>query len=217
MTPLAPQIPNKEQLRNDKKTQARKTQKRPFIRVEVLKTLVYRACAYPTFWLLLSYFLLRLLFQQWPSLKQLFIYPTGWLVSLFYNVGQFVGGEWLFHIGVTEFTLGDVCSGTTFFCLLCAFMIYRRVLVSQSLYWLLLAFPVTIIANAVRVVSSIEAHRFLVMIERVSVTSHVHALVGCMVFMATFILCSLVLDILAREETEKAPPLAKLSKQRRLV
>lgn len=145
--------------------------------------------------LLLSYFVLRLIFQQFTLLKLGFIFPSGWLVSMFYDAGSFLGVEWQFLLGSTEFRLGDSCSGTTFFSLLAAFIIYRLRQQAGLWYCLLAAYPVAILANTIRVISSIEAHRFLVLIDQIDITDQVHALVGSMVFLAVFLLISIALDL----------------------
>jgi len=144
--------------------------------------------------LLLSYLGLRLIFQQLTMLKLGFIYPTGLLVSGFYDAGVFSGQGWSFFIGSTEFVLSESCSGTTFFCLLMAFMCFRVQTKTASYWWLLAVYPIAILANTIRVVSSMEAHRFLVLVNQADITDPVHTLVGSMVFLAVFLLVSIILD-----------------------
>lgn len=152
--------------------------------------------------LIVSYFCLRLLFQQIALLKLGFIFPTGSLVNGFYQSGLFDGRAWQFYLDRTHFTLAESCSGTTFFSLLAAYFVYQQRQLFPESGWprlmlrsLLLAYPVAIIANAIRVVSSIEAHRLLVTIDQISVTDQVHTLVGSMVFLAVFLLCAIGIDL----------------------
>lgn len=137
--------------------------------------------------LLLCYLFLRLFFQQVAMAKIGFIYSSGVLVNWFYGLGHYVNGEWFFGIGSTQFILGASCSGTTFFSLLVAYLAYRRLTHQTSTLWLLMAFPIAILANAMRVLSSIFAHLCLAKLDQLTFTSEVHTATGSITFFMCFI------------------------------
>lgn len=139
--------------------------------------------------LLFAYFILRILFQQLPEAKTLFIYPTGLIVDVFYGTGRYIQPEWIYFMGKTQFILGDTCSGTTFFSLLFSYLIYRILTLKVSWLWLAAAFPVTLIANSMRVLSSMHAHNFLTVLGLEQHGDSVHAITGT----ATFLTCFLIM------------------------
>ena len=144
--------------------------------------------------LLLSYLVGRTVFQQVPQLKSLFIYPTGEIVSAFYGIGTYINSEWIFNFGQTRFILGETCSGTTFFCLLCAYLIYSMIKHKTSFMWLFLAYPITIIANAMRVLSSIYVHRVLVHINADVFGEAIHVFTGTVTFLGCLLLIASLID-----------------------
>jgi exosortase K len=139
--------------------------------------------------LLFAYFILRILFQRLPEAKTLFIYPTGLIVDVFYGTGSYIQPEWIYFMGKTQFILGDTCSGTTFFSLLFSYLIYRILTLKVSWFWLAAAFPVTLIANGMRVLSSMHAHNYLTALGLDQYGDSVHAITGT----ATFLTCFLIM------------------------
>lgn len=142
--------------------------------------------------LLLSYLSLRIVFQQGEITKQAFIFPTGWLVKLFYGHGQYEFGEWYFNIGHSPFTLGESCSGTTFFSLLTAFFIFKGIRQPRWLAYLILAYPITLIANTTRVLSVISTHNTLDLLQLSEYGQTLHIVVGTMTFLS-FLFASVLL------------------------
>jgi exosortase K len=132
-------------------------------------------------------------FQQIPILKSLFIYPTGVLVNAFYGIGAYTGSEWVYNFNQTRFVLGESCSGTTFFCLLSAYLIYSIIVHKTSLAWLLLTYPITLTANTMRVLSSIYAHRFLVYANAEDYGDAVHVIMGSTTFVSCLLLVALLI------------------------
>lgn len=137
--------------------------------------------------LLCVYFLCRLIFQQFPVVKTAFIFPTGWIVQAFHGAGRFVDGQWFFDIHRTMFVLGESCSGTTFFSLLVAYICFRIRTKSTSSIWLLWAYPVSIVANAIRVQSSMFAHNTLTLISASDFSDQMHVATGTVTFLCSFL------------------------------
>lgn len=144
--------------------------------------------------LLFAYFLCRLFFQQFAIMKVGFIFPTGVIVELFYGAGQFVNKEWLFGIENIQFVLGESCSGTTFFSLLFAYIIYRIKTQNIPYFWLFLAYPIAIIANAMRVLSSIYAHNFLSAFNVSTVLDEAHVITGVVAFLCSFLIVAYIIE-----------------------
>lgn len=138
--------------------------------------------------LLLVYFLCRLFFQYTPDAKSIFIYPTGLIVEAFYGTGNYIQSEWIYFVGKTKFILGDTCSGTTFFSLLFSYLIYRALTVDVSWLWLIAAFPATLVANSMRVLSSIHAHNYLAVLELEQYGDSVHVIAGTSTFLTCFLI-----------------------------
>ena len=144
--------------------------------------------------LLCVYFLCRLFFQQLTIMKVGFIFPTGVIVEMFYGAGEFVRGEWLFGIESTQFVIGESCSGTTFFSLLIAYIAYRIRTHKTSYFWLILAYPVAIVANAMRVLSSIYAHNILPTLNAMDFRDEVHVVTGAIAFLCSFLLIAYIIE-----------------------
>ena len=144
--------------------------------------------------LFFSYFICRVFFQQLTVAKSAFIFPTGIIVEWFYDAGSYIGGEWIYEIGSTQFILGESCSGTTFFSLLVAYFIYRSLTLNSSYVWLLLAYPITIFANAMRVLSSISAHNLLAVLDASAYRDEVHAITGAIAFLTCFLLVAMFIE-----------------------
>jgi len=149
---------------------------------------------YPLLLLLLAYFLCRLFFQQFEIAKTAFIFPTGLFVEMFYGAGEYVGREWLFSIDRTQFVLGESCSGTTFFSLLAAYVVFRMKTHGTSFVWLLLAYPLALVANTMRVLSSIYAHETLALFDGHALDVYVHVVVGAMAFLCSFLMIAYVIE-----------------------
>lgn len=148
----------------------------------------------PIIMLLSSYLGLRVLFKYWEASKQAFIYPTGYLVNVFYGHGGYTGREWQLTIGNTPFTLSSQCSGTTFFSLLVAFILFKAA--QQPRWWayLLLAYPITLIANTARVTSLMFTHKTLACIGASQLDEVAHILVGTVTFLSFFLICIFVFE-----------------------
>lgn len=148
----------------------------------------------PVFALLLTYFLLRVFFKQYVVAKTWFIYPSGVIVNWFNGSGEYLSQEWVFGIQSTRFVLGEPCSGTTFFSLLLAYIVYRTLTHRTPLIWLLLAYPIAIAANSMRVLSSITAHNTLAYLNALTVTSEVHVITGTIAFSISFLLVAYLIE-----------------------
>lgn len=144
--------------------------------------------------LLLVYFLGRLVFQQFPELKILFIYPTGLLVDLFYNFGYFTGSEWIFGINQTRFVIDASCSGTTFFSLLGAYFAFRILTHKIPLFWLASLLPIVLIANSMRVLSSIYAHELGAFFNMQQHSDIIHVATGSITFALVFLIIALFIE-----------------------
>lgn len=154
--------------------------------------LYLRACQIAT--LFIVYFLCRLFFQQITIAKIGFIFPTGVIVEMFYGAGEFIKKEWLFRIEHTQFVLGESCSGTTFFSLLIAYIAYRIKTHKTPLIWLLLAYPIAIIANAMRVLSSIYAYNISAILNVSSFRDEVHVITGSIAFLCGFLFVAYIIE-----------------------
>lgn len=154
---------------------------------------------YPVSVLLFAYFILRILFQRLPEANTLFIYPTGLIVDVFYGAGSYSQSEWIYFMGKTQFILGETCSGTTFFSLLFSYLIYRILTLKVSWLWLAAAFPVTLIANSMRVLSSMHAHNYLTVLGLDQHGDSVHAITGT----ATFLTCFLIMTYFIEKGTPR--------------
>ena len=144
--------------------------------------------------LLITYFLCRLLFQQFTIMKVGFIFPTGIIVEIFYGTGEFINKEWLFGIEQTRFVLGESCSGTTFFSLLFAYILYRIKTQNIPYFWLFLIYPVAIIANAMRVLSSIYAHNTLSAFNVSKFSNEAHVITGAIAFLCVFLIIAYIVE-----------------------
>lgn len=140
--------------------------------------------------LLAVYFLLRLLFKYslWLKING-FIVPTGAIVKSFLGYGYFTDiGEWIYDTNSTQFILGESCSGTTFFSLLTAYIAFRIQTSGASYLWLLAVLPITIIVNAMRVVSSIAVHNMVSHYNFSGIASFAHVASGVAVFLCCFLI-----------------------------
>jgi exosortase K len=151
----------------------------------IKRTLIYSSL------LLLAYLSLRILFQQFPVLKSLFIYPTGILVNAFYTTGTYTDSQWIYIFEQTKFVLGESCSGTTFFSLLFAYFIYSIAKHNIPLAWLVLTYPIALIANTMRILSSINAQRFLAHTNADSYSDAIHVIMGTITFVSCLLLVAL--------------------------
>ena len=127
-------------------------------------------------------------------MKTGFIFPTGLIVELFYGAGEYIGREWLFGIENTQFVLGDSCSGTTFCSLLIAYIAFRIKTHKTSIIWFLLAYPIALIANTMRVLSSIYAHSTLALLNGHEFSDHVHVITGAVAFLCSFLLVAYIIE-----------------------
>jgi len=157
----------------------------------------------PLLVLLLTYFLLRLFFQQLVMAKSWFIYPSGLVVNLFHGAGEYLNHEWLFAINRTNYILGEPCSGTTFFSLLLAYLVYRHITHKASLVWLPLAYPIAIFANAMRVLSSMHAHDSLTHINATALGSELHVAMGVIAFCSSFLVVAYLVEKPQRGNTNE--------------
>ena len=146
-------------------------------------------------WLLAVYFLFRVLFSQWPDLKEAFIYPTGILVNLSGLSGEYAQGEWRYQFQTVRFILGELCSGTTFFSLVTAYLIYQWRLRYIGLSWLALAYPVTILANAIRVTASMILYLLLDSMQLTDLNEPLHIVCGVVTFLTTLLALAYLIDI----------------------
>ena len=144
--------------------------------------------------LLITYFLCRLLFQQFTFMKIGFIFPTGIIVEIFYGTGEFINKEWLFGIEHTQFVLDESCSGTTFFSLLFAYILYRIKTQSIPFFWLFLTYPIAVIANAMRVLSSIYAHNTLSAFNVSKFSNEAHVITGAIAFLCVFLIIAYIVE-----------------------
>ncbi|WP_185231052.1 archaeosortase/exosortase family protein [Teredinibacter franksiae] len=144
--------------------------------------------------LLAVYLGFRLFFKFIPDAKLAFIYPSGVFVNAFLSGGEYSMGEWLFGgDSKTVYILGESCSGTTFFSMLFAYMTYS-VVKGYRWWWLLLVYPLSLMANTIRVISSIYAHQ-LIKGSAISIyAEYVHIACGVAAFLVTFILVVYILD-----------------------
>ncbi|MCP4237000.1 MAG: hypothetical protein GY770_26035 [Aestuariibacter sp.] len=148
----------------------------------------------PIVTLLVVYFLCRLLFQQLPWLKSVFIYPTGMIVKAFYGSGKYMGAEWTYFLGNTQFTLGETCSGTTFFSLLFSYLVYKTLSCKTPVTWLLLVYPVVLLVNTMRVLSSIQVHIYLTGTQALAYSDYVHVMTGTTTFLSCFLLIAYFIE-----------------------
>lgn len=144
--------------------------------------------------LLGSYFVVRLIFQQLTELKTLFIYSTGYVVHLFHGVGSYINSEWLFVLNQTQFVLNASCSGTTFFSLLVSYLLYRKYSVGLSNTWLWLAFPITIAANTMRVLSAMHIHNLSAQFGWQQFDADLHVATGTVAFLISFLLVTYCIE-----------------------
>ena len=141
------------------------------------------------------YLALRTLFYAFPTLKTLFfIYPVGGLVSSFLGIGDFCNGEWIYRVGHTQVILGELCSGTTFFSLLVAYLGMRYQAGGLSAGWLVAGYPLALLANASRVVCSIQMYAHGLRSMPLSIQDHIHETIGVVVFATTLITLTLILE-----------------------
>ena len=146
------------------------------------------------FFLCMVYFLCRLFFQQLSYMKLGFIYPTGVIVEWFYGMGEYINGEWLFGINQTQFVLGESCSGTTFFSLLIAYIALHISTHQTALIWLVLAFPITILANSMRVLSSIYAHNISTLLNIEMYRDEIHVVAGAIAFLSSLLIIAFLIE-----------------------
>jgi len=149
---------------------------------------------FPFVILLSVYFLCRLFFQQLPMMKTAFIFPTGLIVDSFYGAGGYSAGEWLFNSEQTLFVLGESCSGTTFFSLLAAYIAFRIATHQTSWLWLVYAYPLTLMANSMRVLSSIYAHNSLVVFNAGQFAGPIHVFTGVVAFLCSFLFIAYIIE-----------------------
>lgn len=154
----------------------------------------YKSGSFSVAVLLLVYFLCRLLFQQLPYLKIAFIYPTGVLVKSFYGFGEYVSSEWLFLIDATQFVLDNSCSGTTFYSLLVSYLAFRLLTHKQSIFWLIAAYPIALVANAIRVISSIYANKLITIMDVEKYNDQVHVMTGVITFFLIFLILAYFIE-----------------------
>ncbi|MCP4471235.1 MAG: hypothetical protein GY815_11210 [Gammaproteobacteria bacterium] len=150
--------------------------------------------ARPFILLLLVFFACRLLFQQLVFLKSAFIYPTGLVLEQYIGFGFYDGQQWLFRPGATRFLLGETCSGTTFFSLLVAYLVYRLHTRKKLLIWLSLAYPVALFANSMRVLSAIHAHQFLTFFDADHLAVELHVVTGSIAFLCCFLIVAWAIE-----------------------
>ncbi|MEJ2445721.1 MAG: archaeosortase/exosortase family protein, partial [Exilibacterium sp.] len=136
----------------------------------------------------------RLVFQQLPFVKVIFIYPTGFLTNAFYGTGFYLNSEWVYFLDNTKFVLGESCSGTTFFSILVAYLIYAKIAYNISLLWLLFAYPITLISNSMRVLSSIYAHNVLASLKAQSYGDYIHVMTGTVTFLSCLLLIAVLIE-----------------------
>lgn len=127
-------------------------------------------------------------------MKSGFIWPTGVFVDGLLNNGFYLDKQWLFNFGETRFVLGESCSGTTFYSLLVAYIAYRIRTHRISVAWLLLAYPVAIVANAIRVSSSIYIYEILQLFDNHAFSDALHVLVGSVTFLSVFLIFAFAID-----------------------
>lgn len=128
----------------------------------------------------------RLLFYSFPGLKSLFfIRPVGSLISLFWGVGVFNGNEWVYETGGIKIILGELCSGTTFFCLLSAYVIMKYSSGGLSAWWIAACYPLSLVTNASRVLCSVYVSGYTMNQFSESTHSQIHLFVGVIVFSIT--------------------------------
>lgn len=155
---------------------------------------IRKSSLFPQSLLLLAYLFFRILFQQIPDLKTLFIYPTGLLVSIFFGAGEYTSSEWIYLFDQTRFVLGESCSGTTFFSLLCGYLIYAKARHKTPLTWLWLAYPATLLANTMRVLSSIYASGMLTQLNAEAHGDAIHVLTGTVTFLTSLLATALFIE-----------------------
>lgn len=153
--------------------------------------------------LLLCYLLFRLIFRFIPEAKLAFIYPSGVLVQSFFTSGSYHVDEWQFLFGETLFILGESCSGTTFFSMLIAYVIYSMFR-GDSWLWLLAVYPVTLIANTIRVISSIYAHNLATISGVAGFDEYIHIICGVSAFLVSFIIMVYLMDYFKRDHAHAA-------------
>lgn len=144
--------------------------------------------------LLLCYLLLRLLFRYLPELKTLFIYPTGLLTNAFYHTGDYIAKEWIYTLGNTRFVLGESCSGTTFFSLVGAYLVYNALRTPKPRVYFLAVYPLTVIANSMRVLSSIYAQNLALHAGIEHLSPVIHVVTGTITFLSAFLAFALLID-----------------------
>lgn len=117
---------------------------------------------------------------------------------MFYGFGEYSEGAWLFYAGKTRFVLAESCSGTTFFSLLVAYIAFRIKTHGIALLWLVYAYPITLLANAFRVISSIPAHNLLAHYQFDAISNEIHVVAG----VSAFLLCYLPVAYLIERSTK---------------
>ena len=143
---------------------------------------------FPVLALISSYGVLRFIFQHWESSKQAFIYPVGYFIQSYFGRGFYTGEQWLFDVGGMPFTLSTQCSGTTFFSLITAFVIYKSLHNTRLVPLLLVAYPLALVANVVRVTSLIITHRLLDQLKLTQFNDAAHVLIGTVSFLSILLI-----------------------------
>jgi len=156
------------------------------------------------------YALFRLVFYFYPKLKTLcFIHPTGKLVSLFWGMGKFYREEWVYEMGRMRVVLGELCSGTTFFSLLVAYMIMRYSVGRLSLWWIAASYPLSLFINAARVICSAYVSYPVIRYLPDHTHDHIHLAIGVIIFFTAFIVLTLFWEIdLDEPDRKHIPPLS---------
>ena len=144
--------------------------------------------------MLLTYVVLRVLFREFSELKDVFIYPVGWLVAQFLGSGQPVQGDWWFTLGTTRFVLNESCSGTTFFSLLCGYFVLRLQTHRCSPWWLVATYPLVLLANTVRVLSATYVHVLLAGQSLPLLQDSAHVITGTVTFLGLLIAVALYVE-----------------------
>lgn len=137
--------------------------------------------------LLLAYLLCRVAFAQLPVLKQLFIWPSGQILSALYGAGEYTGDQWRFVFGSVSYLLDASCSGTTFFSLLLAYLCFRVYTHRINPLWLVAAYPIALIANVMRVHCAIFLDQWLRWADQLAFSQFVHVLAGVVAFLCCFV------------------------------
>jgi exosortase K len=140
-------------------------------------------------------FMLVTLFENLKVELTYFVYPTGKLTSFFCGgFSSFSEEGFRLLIAEVPVLISTACSGLTFFCILFSFITISRISIYKKISLLLLCYPLTIIANMFRIISSAHTHQLIGSHLPGGLFHTVHLVTGVIVYLTFFIFISLFIQ-----------------------